>query len=186
VCQPLGKNFARLRGDLSQKEVAELMRQRGFRWSQATVWSIEKGERPLRLSEAEAVLDALGQPFFNLTADEGEAVVDRWMRECSAASESLKAAIERFERGRLNLALSYRRVEERDRDGTLTNRYHDAGGWLQTTVDDLVREYRERDMGEDDFRGQLSSSDDKSDRWMDMYNDTIAREYPDGEPEAED
>jgi hypothetical protein len=40
---------------MSQKELAESMRSLGFRWSQATVWSIEKGERPLRLIEADAV-----------------------------------------------------------------------------------------------------------------------------------
>ncbi len=31
------------------------MRDRGFKWSQATVWSVEKGERPLRLTEAQAL-----------------------------------------------------------------------------------------------------------------------------------
>ncbi|GAB2843448.1 helix-turn-helix domain-containing protein [Microbacterium insulae] len=51
----IGRNLARIRGALSQKDLADAMRARGFRWSQATVWAVEKGERPLRLSEAEAV-----------------------------------------------------------------------------------------------------------------------------------
>ncbi|KJL46235.1 hypothetical protein RS84_02862 [Microbacterium hydrocarbonoxydans] len=37
---------------MSQKDLASAMRDRGWKWSQATVWSIEKGERPLRLAEA--------------------------------------------------------------------------------------------------------------------------------------
>jgi hypothetical protein len=55
----IGRNVTRLRGGGSQKDLADAMRKKGFRWSQATVWAVEKGERPLRLTEAEA----LGQVF---------------------------------------------------------------------------------------------------------------------------
>lgn len=48
----IGKNLLRLRGDRSQQEIADGMRHQGWKWSQATVWSVEKGERPLRLAEA--------------------------------------------------------------------------------------------------------------------------------------
>jgi hypothetical protein len=48
----IGQNLIRLRGGRSQQDVADEMRELGWRWSQATVWSVEKGERPLRLSEA--------------------------------------------------------------------------------------------------------------------------------------
>jgi transcriptional regulator with XRE-family HTH domain len=37
---------------LSQSEIARQMRDRGTKWAQATVWSVESGERPLRLTEA--------------------------------------------------------------------------------------------------------------------------------------
>lgn len=40
---------------MSQKDLADAMRARGFKWSQATVWAVEKGERPLRLTEAEGL-----------------------------------------------------------------------------------------------------------------------------------
>lgn len=43
---------SRERAGLSQDELGKLMRERGFKWSQATVWSAEKGTRALRLSEA--------------------------------------------------------------------------------------------------------------------------------------
>jgi transcriptional regulator with XRE-family HTH domain len=57
----IGRNVARLRGDMSQSDLAKAMRDRGYKWSQATVWSVEKGERPLRLSEAETLTEVLGR-----------------------------------------------------------------------------------------------------------------------------
>lgn len=45
---------------LSQQELADKMRAAGFKWSQATVWSVESGERPLRISEAIAVAQCCG------------------------------------------------------------------------------------------------------------------------------
>ncbi len=51
----IGANLTRIRAGRSQKDLADAMRERGFKWSQATVWSVEKGERPLRLTEAQAL-----------------------------------------------------------------------------------------------------------------------------------
>ncbi|WP_137652729.1 helix-turn-helix transcriptional regulator [Bifidobacterium moukalabense] len=48
----IGENLLHLRGAMSQDALAEKMRSRGHKWSKATVWSVEKGERPLKLSEA--------------------------------------------------------------------------------------------------------------------------------------
>jgi|SRR5665647_997155 len=56
----IGQTMAILRGDKTQQAVADEMRQRGWRWSQATVWSVEKGGRPLRLAEAEDLAAVLG------------------------------------------------------------------------------------------------------------------------------
>lgn len=61
----IGKNLVILRGDMSQADLANKMRtEKGHPWSQATVWNIEKGDRPLRLSEAKDLSDLLG---FNLS-----------------------------------------------------------------------------------------------------------------------
>ena len=48
----VGKNLTRYRGSHSQQAIADAMRERGWKWSQATMWSIEKGDRPVRLVEA--------------------------------------------------------------------------------------------------------------------------------------
>jgi len=56
----IGRNLTRVRGDMSQKDLAAGMRDRGHRWSQATVWNVERGERPLRLSEAAVLATMFG------------------------------------------------------------------------------------------------------------------------------
>ncbi|MFJ6427505.1 NAD(P)H-binding protein [Microbacterium maritypicum] len=50
---------ARGRAGLSQKELVAQMSERGFPWTQATVSQIEKGERPLRLSEADHLAELI-------------------------------------------------------------------------------------------------------------------------------
>lgn len=44
---------------MSQKALADAMRGRGHKWSQSTVWAAEKGDRPLKLSEARDLEDLL-------------------------------------------------------------------------------------------------------------------------------
>lgn len=53
----IGSNVERLRKrrELNQVDVAERMSDDGFKWSQRTVWAVEKGERPLRLAEAQVL-----------------------------------------------------------------------------------------------------------------------------------
>lgn len=57
----IGERLQVLRGStISQAGLAEAMRARGHeKWSQATVWSIESGRRPLRLAEASALASIL-------------------------------------------------------------------------------------------------------------------------------
>lgn len=50
---------ARAKAGMSQKELAAAMTDRGFKWSQATISQIEKGERPLRLSEADHLAELI-------------------------------------------------------------------------------------------------------------------------------
>lgn len=68
--EQIGQRLAILRGSESQSGLAVRMRDRGFKWSQATVWSIEKGERPLRFSEAVELSALLGYQLEQLIGDE--------------------------------------------------------------------------------------------------------------------
>lgn len=60
------------------------MRERGFEWAQATVWSIEKGKRPLRLAEAEALADIFDIQIADLLA----APPALWLAQAVAAFRS--------------------------------------------------------------------------------------------------
>ena len=46
--------------NISQDELAQRMADRGFGFSQATIWKIESGQRPVRASELVALADSLG------------------------------------------------------------------------------------------------------------------------------
>lgn len=51
---------ARERAKLSQREVADHLRERGIPWHQQTVVRLESGEQRVRLGEAEALADIVG------------------------------------------------------------------------------------------------------------------------------
>lgn len=55
----IGASVVYFRGDASQKALADAMRDRGHKWSQSTVWAVEKGDRPLKLAEAHDVAEVL-------------------------------------------------------------------------------------------------------------------------------
>lgn len=69
----VGQALGALRGDRAQSAIADEMRQRGWKWSQATVWSVEKGERPLRLLEAGDLADILGVQIEDFFGDRAAA-----------------------------------------------------------------------------------------------------------------
>src|SRR5580700_10570206 len=59
-------------GGLSQEELAQRMTDRGFGFSQATIWKIESGQRPVKLSEAAALANALGILSLSFLLDDPE------------------------------------------------------------------------------------------------------------------
>lgn len=64
----VGANVLALRdlAGVSQQALAQRMRDMGHKWSQATVWAVEKGERALRFSEAQDLVRALDEPLWKL------------------------------------------------------------------------------------------------------------------------
>ncbi|MFJ3027971.1 hypothetical protein ACIPEQ_03935 [Curtobacterium sp. NPDC087080] len=152
------------------------MRQCGFRWFQATVWTIERAERPLRVGEAQVAAQAMGRPFFNFAADDGAADIEAAMRECSQAAQVIDAALTRFEEARFDLAFQEKKLPEE-----VTNRHHNVGGWLSTSVEDLVQQHREHRREDGSPLGRLAAADGE---WLQEYNATIAKEYADGEHSA--
>jgi transcriptional regulator with XRE-family HTH domain len=112
----IGRNLTLLRGSMSQKELAERMRKLGFKWSQATVWSIEKGERPLRLTESEALGSVFGIHAQTLTFAEQSftrVMLSRALDD--TLTEIADLAYRSFERHR-RLAMMYDMIPPEDRD----------------------------------------------------------------------
>lgn len=96
----VGQALGALRGDRAQSQIADEMRQRGWKWSQATVWSVEKGERPLRLLEAGDLADILGvqiEDFFgDRAAARQEAEFRRLQGQVYDAAMHIRRATERL------------------------------------------------------------------------------------------
>jgi transcriptional regulator with XRE-family HTH domain len=67
----VGLNVAYIRTSfgISQKALSESMRKRGHKWAQGTVSNVETGERPLRLTEAADLADALTVDIDALTKE---------------------------------------------------------------------------------------------------------------------
>lgn len=102
----IGESVARLRAaaDMPQAELAARVRRGGHRWSQATVWSVEKGERPLRLSEAVLLAEILE---FDLEQLYDQKSVELWAAEnlVDDAKERYEKARRDYEQARQSLAL---------------------------------------------------------------------------------
>lgn len=128
----IGQNLARFRGAVSQAQLASEMRERGHKWSQATVWSIEKGERALRLEEAKDALEILnGDLVDSLLRSSGDNALRTGVRKLLDASqkfeEAAKAALEAHRDLEVQLFIS------------ATDRAHPASDWsLMAAKDALV------------------------------------------------
>lgn len=91
----IGLNLLRLReqAGLSQKELAAAVKKAGPRWSQATVWSVESGERPLRLTEALLLGNILEVNYQSLVRDTEQGEYEIALNELVAAHEQLAKAV---------------------------------------------------------------------------------------------
>lgn len=72
---------------MSQVDLATAMRIRGYKWSQATVWSVESGERPLRYTESLDLAEVCG--FGSPSSDRYEEGVKRGLELSREALERL-------------------------------------------------------------------------------------------------
>lgn len=82
---------------LSQSDLASAVARRGHKWSQATVWAVESGKRPLRLSEAIAIAGVTGVEVGALVPDGcpvevAPPTVDDLIADLDATVQQLKMA----------------------------------------------------------------------------------------------
>ncbi|MDQ1536137.1 MAG: hypothetical protein QOE58_530 [Actinomycetota bacterium] len=138
---------------VSQEELADRMTARGFGFSQATVWKIEQGKRPVRISEAEALADAIGGLSVQTLLAKPEASrihanVRASMGRAYDAYEQIKAATQAYLEAQLNLVIAAREA----RDAGLTAQFG-VSDWLSTPPERAVIETRvERDDEEGAFQ----------------------------------
>lgn len=90
--EQIGRNVQTLRGDMTQKELADAMKARGYKWSQPTVVAIEKGERPLRLTEARDLAEILNSNVLIMTMPEVQLGLVQDFRAISAVMEEIESA----------------------------------------------------------------------------------------------
>ncbi len=91
----IGLAVASLRGaaGLSQQQVADRMRELGWRWVQPTIWSIEQGRRPVRLAEAVDLATVLGVQLHDLLRPRETSPIGSLVDDLSAQVAALRRSI---------------------------------------------------------------------------------------------
>lgn len=102
--EEIGNALAIMRGDHSQQWVADEMRKRGWKWAQATVWNVERGERPLRLAEAQDLAGILGATVYGFMSSGPRAMLEARMKRMVDVRESLMAATRDYMAAQAELA----------------------------------------------------------------------------------
>lgn len=136
----IGRNVALYRGDKSQKAVADAMRARGWKWSQATVWSIEKGERPLRLAEADDLGRILDVQPYRFMSSEPDARLLTAVDKLDVAGKAVADAVYSFMAARNNLDYE-RETISAGPESQLVGKYagYRADELAELVVDDVVQ-----------------------------------------------
>ena len=103
----IGAIVAALRGQTSQQNLAAKMTRQGFKWTQGTVSSVEKGERSLKLTEGAALAEVLGTDVRSLVGEEQAALAEQAYDVASSAihwaTRDLQEATRVMVAGRHNL-----------------------------------------------------------------------------------
>lgn len=128
----IGQALASLRGGRSQKALAKEMRDRGWKWSQTTVWSVERGARPLKLAEAQSLAAIFGTEISSLLDDRSDIQIREAIYECEVGERQIRSDSMEFlaAQARLKDLLSGVRAQ-----GKPTADYDD---WLEQTPERIA------------------------------------------------
>ncbi|MEU8151975.1 helix-turn-helix transcriptional regulator [Nonomuraea sp. NPDC048901] len=100
----------------SQEELAQRMSERGFGFSQATIWKIERNKRPVRVSELLALADALDRRPLEFTRTPEETRLAVQLRQAHGnafdAHESLKEAASEYLRAQVDVLVAAHSAHE--------------------------------------------------------------------------
>ena len=129
-------------GTVSQDELAQRMADRGFGFSQATIWKIESGQRPVRASELVALADSLGiMSATSLThqpdAARHQVQLEQANRKAHQAYQALKEAAAGYLDAQVELVVAAREAQDA---GLTVTELHTS--WLDTPPEEAVIEAR--------------------------------------------
>ena len=144
IDQNIAENLRAYReaASISQEELAQRMTDRGFGFSQATVWKIESGQRPVRASELIALADSLGIFLATDLTRKPDATrhtiqLEHAKREASAAYDKVKEAAAAYLQTQIELVYAARQAH--DAGLTVTELYT---SWLTVPPEEAVIEAR--------------------------------------------
>lgn len=143
--------FREARG-LSQEELAGQLADAGFPFSQATIWKVENGQRPLKAAELVAMADALGFGMrlspMDLTSEPDSArhiIGLEWaVSKASTAWDQIKDATSDYLEAQLNIV--FRARAARDAGLAVTEL---QTSWLTVTPEEAVIQARVDKLDED-------------------------------------
>jgi transcriptional regulator with XRE-family HTH domain len=129
-------------GNISQEELAQRMADRGFGFSQATIWKIERGQRPVKASELVALAHCLGvMSAASLTYKPDAALyqvqLEQANRNAHHAYQSLKEAAAEYLDSQVELVVAARQAHDA---GLAVTELHTS--WLDTPAEEAVIEAR--------------------------------------------
>lgn len=98
--EAIGMNIAIMRGQRTQKMIADGMKELGFKWTQTTVWEVESGKRSLKAKEARALAEVLNTQVQNLFGEtvvtQTRQVILRRIQKLEAFEIAAAEAIEKY------------------------------------------------------------------------------------------
>ena len=175
-------------GSISQEELAQRMADRGFGFTQATIWKIEAGQRPVKASELVALADSLEiMSVVSLTEEPGTerhyVRLQQANRNAYDTYAALKVAAAAYLEAQYNLVYAARQAH--DHGLTVTDQHT---SWLEIPGEQAVIEAR---IETDQEEAQAQQVDGEVDKVLDAlraagYNPTLHIEdvqYEGGEPQ---
>ena len=129
-------------GNVSQEELAQRMADRGFGFSQATIWKIESGQRPVRASELVALADSLGilsptSLTYKPDATRYKVQLEQANRNAQHAYETLREAAAGYLEAQVVLVVAAREAQDA---GLAVTELHTS--WLDTPAEEAVIQAR--------------------------------------------
>ena len=129
-------------GNISQEELAQRMADRGFGFSQATIWKIESGQRPVRVSELVALADSLQVlSVMDLASEPAagrhHAQLRHAHRKAHDAYQTLKEAAAAYIEAQIELVVAARAAQD---DGVTVAELDTS--WLSVLAEEAIIEAR--------------------------------------------